>query len=92
LAELAGFPALGALSEIVAENGEMARRPELLAFAQRHRLELITIAELVEYRLATASSPAPTEQPLLTPKQSSAHQELNDARIGVAHFGMQSAS
>jgi 3,4-dihydroxy-2-butanone 4-phosphate synthase len=92
LAELAGLPALGALSEIVAENGEMARRPELLAFAERHRLEFITIAELVEYRRAAASSPATMEQLLLTPKQSSSNKELNDARIRVATFGTQSAS
>ncbi len=92
LAELAGFPALGALSEIVTENGDMARRPELLAFAKRHQLEFITIAELVEYRRSAAASPATTEQPLLTPKQSSSNKELNDVRIRVAAFGTQSAS
>jgi len=92
LAELAGFPALGALAEIVGENGDMARRPELLAFAKRHQLEFITIAELVEFRRAAASSPATTEQLLLTLKQSSSNKELNDAHTRVAAFGMQSAS
>ena len=92
LAELAGFPALGALAEIVGENGDMARRPELIAFAERHRLEYITIAELVEYRRAAASLPATAEQLLLTPKQPSSNWELNGARGRVAPFGMQSAS
>ena len=92
LAELAGFPAVGALAEIVSENGGMARRPELLAFAARHRLEFITIADLVEYRRAAASSPATMEQPLLTPQHSSPHKEPNDARIRAVSFGMHSAS
>jgi 3,4-dihydroxy 2-butanone 4-phosphate synthase / GTP cyclohydrolase II len=50
LARLAGVAPVGALSEIVADDGEMARRPALAAFAERHRLPRITIGQLVEHR------------------------------------------
>jgi hypothetical protein len=83
---------LGVLAEVVGKNGDMARRPELLAFAERHRLVFITIAELVEYRRAVAAGSATTEQLLLTSKQPSLNKELNDARGRAAAFGMQSAS
>ena len=42
----------GALCEIVnPEDGSMARTPQLLAFAARHSLRCITIADLVQYRI-----------------------------------------
>lgn len=50
LAELAGFPAVGALAEIVNDDGTMARRPELVRFAREHGLVYTTVAELVAYR------------------------------------------
>lgn len=56
LARLAGrFPA-GVLSELVLDDGSMARLPELQAFARAHRLPLISIADLIAYR--TAHDPA----------------------------------
>jgi 3,4-dihydroxy-2-butanone 4-phosphate synthase len=56
LARLAGFEPAGALCELVDEQGEMLRGAELERFARRHRLPLLHIADLVEYREATASS------------------------------------
>lgn len=50
LAVLAGLPAAGVLAEIVSEDGEMARTPELMDFAETHGLKVITIADLVAYR------------------------------------------
>jgi 3,4-dihydroxy-2-butanone 4-phosphate synthase len=50
LARLAGGPAVGVLCELVDDAGEMLRGPALVEFAQRHRLEFLTIAELIEYR------------------------------------------
>lgn len=50
LARLAGLPPAGVLAEIVADDGEMARVPELMRFAAEHELAVITIADLVEYR------------------------------------------
>jgi 3,4-dihydroxy 2-butanone 4-phosphate synthase / GTP cyclohydrolase II len=51
LARLAGLPAAGVICEILNDDGTMARRPELEAFAERHRLRFITVAQIVAYRL-----------------------------------------
>ena len=50
LARLAGIKPSALLVEIVDEDGSMARRPELEKLAEKHNLQLITIAELIEYR------------------------------------------
>jgi 3,4-dihydroxy 2-butanone 4-phosphate synthase/GTP cyclohydrolase II len=50
LARLAGLPPAGVLCEIVDEDGSMARRAALERFAALHRLELVTIADLIAYR------------------------------------------
>ena len=42
---------VGVLCEIVNEDGSMARKAELLQFAQKHDLKIITIADLVKYRI-----------------------------------------
>jgi len=51
LARLAGFRPAGVICEILKEDGTMARRPELEAFAKEHGLRFITVAQLVAYRL-----------------------------------------
>jgi len=53
LAKLAGFYPAGVICEIMHENGTMARTPELFRFAKKHRLAIITIADLIEYRRRT---------------------------------------
>ena len=53
LAALAGLAPAGVLVEIMSDDGTMARRPELEAFAARHGLKLGTIADLIRYRLET---------------------------------------
>lgn len=50
LARLAGLQPAGVLCEIVAEDGTMARMPQLTAFATRHGLRIITIADLIRFR------------------------------------------
>ena len=50
LARLAGLQPAGVLCEIVRDDGEMARLPDLEAFAAEHGLVLITIADLIRYR------------------------------------------
>lgn len=52
LARLAGLPAAGVICEILKDDGTMARRPELEAFAQEHGLKFITVADLVSHRLS----------------------------------------
>jgi 3,4-dihydroxy 2-butanone 4-phosphate synthase / GTP cyclohydrolase II len=51
LARLAGLYPAGVLCEILKENGEMARLPELFKIAHKHGLKLITIKALINYRL-----------------------------------------
>ena len=50
-ARLAGFEPAGVLVEVMNEDGTMARMPELRAIADRFDLKLVTIADLIEYRL-----------------------------------------
>ncbi|HVA61996.1 MAG TPA: bifunctional 3,4-dihydroxy-2-butanone-4-phosphate synthase/GTP cyclohydrolase II [Mycobacteriales bacterium] len=53
LARLAGLRPAGVLCEIVNEDGSMARLPELVTFAERHDLPLISIAALIAHRRHT---------------------------------------
>ena len=55
LARLAGFDAAGVLVEIMNEDGTMARLPELREIAAKHNLRIISIKDLIEYRLKTDS-------------------------------------
>ncbi len=55
LARLAGFETAGVLVEIMNEDGSMARLPELEVIAKNFDLKLISIKDLIEYRLKTDS-------------------------------------
>jgi len=55
LARLAGFEAAGILVEIMNEDGSMARLPELKEIARKFDFKLISIQDLIEYRLKTDS-------------------------------------
>ena len=51
LARLAGLDASAVIVEIMNDDGTMARRPDLEAFAERHNIKIGTIADLIRYRL-----------------------------------------
>ena len=53
LSRIAGLYPAGVICEIMNEDGTMARVPELTKFAKRHRLLMITIADLIQYRMRT---------------------------------------
>jgi len=55
LARLAGLYPAGALIEIMNEDGTMARLPELILIAKKFELKIITIKDLIAYRLKTES-------------------------------------
>jgi 3,4-dihydroxy 2-butanone 4-phosphate synthase/GTP cyclohydrolase II len=55
LARLAGFEEAGCIVEILNEDGSMARLPDLIKVAERFNLKLITIKDLIEYRLKNES-------------------------------------
>jgi 3,4-dihydroxy 2-butanone 4-phosphate synthase/GTP cyclohydrolase II len=52
LCKLAGLPSVGVLAELMNDDGTVMRGTELAAFAQRQKLQRITIAELIAYRQA----------------------------------------
>jgi len=68
LARMAGLAPAGVICEIMNEDGTMARVPQLAHFARRHHLLMITVADLIAYRMRTeslvrhvASTKLPTE-------------------------------
>ena len=68
LARIAGLRPAGVICEIMNEDGTMARVPELRRYARKHKLVMITIADLIKYRMRTerlvqrtAAASLPTE-------------------------------
>lgn len=55
LARLAGLSPGGVICEILNPDGTMSRLPQLREFAQRHQLKIVTVADLIRYRLQTES-------------------------------------
>ncbi len=55
LARMAGFEPAGVIVEIMNENGEMARLPELMEIAKKFDLKIISIEDLIAYRLSNES-------------------------------------
>ncbi|PRX11395.1 UNVERIFIED_ORG: 3,4-dihydroxy 2-butanone 4-phosphate synthase/GTP cyclohydrolase II [Martelella mediterranea] len=53
LARLAGLNPAAVICEVMRDDGEMARRPDLETFAKTHDMPLLTIRELAEYRMRT---------------------------------------
>ena len=51
LAHLAGLKPAGVICEVMREDGEMARMPDLKEFARKHGLKIATIRDLIEYRM-----------------------------------------
>ena len=67
LARLAGLKPAGVICEIMKNDGTMARQPDLMRFAKKHKLKVCTIADLIQYRLnydslvyRAATAPLPT--------------------------------
>jgi 3,4-dihydroxy 2-butanone 4-phosphate synthase/GTP cyclohydrolase II len=56
LCRLAGLQPVGVICEVMNDDGTMARRPQLEAFAQRHGIKIGTIADLIRYRLRNERS------------------------------------
>ena len=54
-ARLAGFKPAGVLVEIMNEDGSMARLPDLIKVAERFNLKLVSIKDLIEYRIKKES-------------------------------------
>ncbi len=55
LARLAGLAPAGVICEIMKNDGSMARLPDLTIFAKRHQIKMVTIRDLIEYRMKRES-------------------------------------
>jgi 3,4-dihydroxy 2-butanone 4-phosphate synthase/GTP cyclohydrolase II len=53
LVRMAGFTPVGVMCEIMRDDGEMARMPDLKEFAEKHDLKIATIRDLIAYRIET---------------------------------------
>jgi len=51
LARLAGLQPAGVICEILKEDGTMARRDDLVGIARTHKMKIVTVADIIEYRL-----------------------------------------
>jgi 3,4-dihydroxy 2-butanone 4-phosphate synthase/GTP cyclohydrolase II len=65
LARLAGLYPAGVICEIMNEDGTMARIPDLVRFSRRHGIRLITVADLIGYRMRTERLVYRVAQPAL---------------------------
>ncbi|MFZ9760584.1 MAG: bifunctional 3,4-dihydroxy-2-butanone-4-phosphate synthase/GTP cyclohydrolase II [Candidatus Kapaibacteriota bacterium] len=68
LMKLGGLQPVGVLCEILAEDGTMMRTPQLMEFSEKHQLSIITVKDLIKYRLnkeqlvtSVAEAQLPTE-------------------------------
>lgn len=59
LARLAGMESAGVLVEIMKDDGEMARLPDLMKIAAQHQLKIVAIKDLITYRLSKESMVIP---------------------------------
>jgi 3,4-dihydroxy 2-butanone 4-phosphate synthase/GTP cyclohydrolase II len=57
----AGLRPVAAISEIVADDGEMMRLPGLIELGRREGVPVVTIAQIIAYRLAVAETPTTTD-------------------------------
>jgi len=55
LARLAGLKSAGVICEIMNEDGTMSRRPDLDQFAKKHGLRIVTVADIIAYRMRNES-------------------------------------
>ncbi|MEW6756962.1 MAG: bifunctional 3,4-dihydroxy-2-butanone-4-phosphate synthase/GTP cyclohydrolase II [Acidobacteriota bacterium] len=68
LARLAGLYPAGVICEVMKDDGTMARMPDLMEFSERHGVDIVTIADLIKYRLSMESLVRRVAQPKLPTK------------------------
>ncbi len=88
LARIAGLPAAGVICEVMNADGTMARVPALTKFARKHGMLMITIADLIRYRMRTESMVKPVAKATLPTDYGTfaihAYQSLLDGQTHVA--------
>jgi 3,4-dihydroxy 2-butanone 4-phosphate synthase / GTP cyclohydrolase II len=89
LARLAGLTPASVICEIMKDDGEMARLPDLIEFAKLHQLKIGTIADLIHYRSANESLIARVgERTVQTPHGEMKLVAYRDTPSGAPHFAL----
>ena len=81
LARLAGREPAGVICEIMRDDGEMARMPELLEFSRKHDLPIVNIADLIQYRLAREMLVRPVSEAKVRPRVGGVTSEFRARRL-----------
>ncbi|MDR5884928.1 bifunctional 3,4-dihydroxy-2-butanone-4-phosphate synthase/GTP cyclohydrolase II [Vreelandella janggokensis] len=85
LAALAGCDPSGVICEVMNDDGSMARRPELEAFAEEHGIKMGTIADLIHYRIVNEQTVDHLEASPITTTQGEMTLHVFRDRIQGAH-------
>jgi 3,4-dihydroxy 2-butanone 4-phosphate synthase/GTP cyclohydrolase II len=89
LARMAGLTPAGVICEIMNEDGSMARLKDLAGFIKKHKIKMISIKDLIEYRFKTEKLVRRIAQPYLPTKYGKfklfAYEEVN---TGASHFAL----
>ncbi|WP_136248146.1 bifunctional 3,4-dihydroxy-2-butanone-4-phosphate synthase/GTP cyclohydrolase II [Halomonas borealis] len=89
LASLAGLDPSGVICEVMNEDGSMARRAELEAFAREHGVKMGTIADLIHYRIHNEQTVEPLESmPVQTPHGELTLHVFRDRIQGADHLAL----
>ena len=89
LAQLAGVTPAAVICEILKDDGEMARLPDLMVFAQQHGLRIGTIADLIHYRSNTESLVRRmTQRPIQTVHGRFTLHAYQDVAAGDVHLAL----
>jgi 3,4-dihydroxy 2-butanone 4-phosphate synthase/GTP cyclohydrolase II len=89
LARMAGLDPSGVICEIMNEDGTMARLPDLEKFAARHRLHIVTVADLVRHRLRTERLvTCELEAPIGTPAHGEWQSRIYRSTDGGLHMAL----
>jgi len=89
LAQLAGFSRSGVICEIIGDDGEMLRGPELMKFAKQHNLKIISIEDLIRFRRKKESIIKKVEEIKLPTKFGDFNLHMyDDIYNNKVHFGL----
>lgn len=89
LARLAGFQPAGVICEIIKDDGEMARLPDLEIFAAEHGLKIISIADLLAWRKANENLISGVESvPMPTDRGAFSLHMFRSAALGEEHLAL----
>jgi 3,4-dihydroxy 2-butanone 4-phosphate synthase / GTP cyclohydrolase II len=89
LCVLAGLRPAGVLCELMNDDGSMARRPQIEAFARQHQLKIGTIADLIRYRLRNERSVERVSQQLVQTELGEFNLYTYEDRVqGGVHFAL----